>query len=91
MDRLHTFPPQQINIFIGFDLLHGLSERSVKGTVLGIFHLDDTTGFLSRDDEQDIRVAGAGLGVGSYDPAAFRPQKAQKNAVIKIFTNADGF
>lgn len=82
------------------NLLHRLSESGVKGTVLSVFQLDDTAGFLSRDNEQDIGVPGAGLGVGFYDPAALRPQKAQENTVIEIFlflfshrrvADADGF
>lgn len=58
---------------MGFDLLHRLFKRSVKSAVLGIFHLDDTTGFLPRDDQQDVGVTGTGLGVGFYDSAAFGP------------------
>lgn len=34
----------------------------------------------------DIGVTDAGLGVGFYDPASLRPQKAQKHAVVKADT-----
>lgn len=37
---------------MGFDLLHRLFEHSVKSAVLCVFHLDDATGFLPRDDQQ---------------------------------------
>ncbi len=39
---------------MGFDLLHRLTERRVKGAVLGVFHLDDAAGFLTWNDQQDV-------------------------------------
>lgn len=58
---------------MGFNLFHRLVERAVKGAVLRVFHLNDTAGFLRRDDKQDIGIAVAGLGVGFYDPASLCP------------------
>ena len=69
-DCIHVILHQAVCIIFFLDLFQRFLAGRFHVAALRVFEFNDNAGVFVRNFDQDVAVAGAGLGIGREDPAA---------------------